>query len=134
MKRIFRKASFAIAVSLFGLSTQATQAASCNVETIYNLCTGCTATLTWKMRRFSKSEVKRWCGFKFKTSLNYRKGFKIVDSFALGEIRTGHDYVRLSPLRTGQDRVTVQLNGINNRGQSYVSTIHFNVEVVEGEF
>jgi len=86
------------------------------------------------MRRFDKTETKRWCRFAFGSSTNFRKGFSVVDGFSLGEIRTGHYTVRLSPLKTGQDRVTVQLNAINNQGQPYVSTIHFNVEVVEGEF
>ncbi|MCE2933292.1 MAG: hypothetical protein LW833_10110, partial [Hyphomicrobiales bacterium] len=67
-------------------------------------------------------------------STNYRRGFTVVDGFSLGELRTGYDNVRISGLKTGKDRVTVQLNGIDKFGQNYVSTIHFNVEVVEGEF
>jgi hypothetical protein len=114
--------------------TQPAFAKSCDVEYFYGLCTGCTMNLKWKMKRFDKSEKKRWCLFNFGTSTNARKGFTVLDGFSLGEIRTGVDWVRLSALKTGQDRVTVQLHGVNQWGKSYASTINFNVEVVEGDF
>lgn len=116
------------------LGTHHVQAASCWHQSFYALCTGCTITLDWKIKRFDKSQTKRWCRFSFGPSTNYRRGFTVVDGFSLGELRTGYDNVRISGLKTGKDRVTVQLNGIDKFGQNYVSTIHFNVEVVEGEF
>ena len=129
------KVSRAILVgAALALGTFHVQAANCKLQHFHTLCQGCTITLDWKIKRFDKSDTKRWCRFSFGGSTNYRRGFTVVDKFSLGELRTGYDNVRISGLKTGKDRVTVQLNAINNRGEPYVSTIHFNVEVVEGEF
>lgn len=115
-------------------ATQASTAKSCQLEYFEGLCYGCTITLDWKIKRFLKSEEKRWCLFNFATGTSARKGFKTIDGFSLGELRTGIDNVGISGLKTGRDRVTVQLQGLDKWGRDYVSTIHFNVEVVEGEF
>ena len=92
-------------------------------------------TLGWKVKRFDKKEVKRWCRFSLGgSSTNARKGFTIVDGFSLGEVRTGVDWIRISGLKAGKDRFTVKFHGVTNSGSDYASTIHFDVEVVEGEF
>lgn len=123
-----------LATGIVMICAQSANAASCRLQDFAFLCRGCTITLDWKMRRFEKTEVRRWCRFSFGPSVNERRGFKVLDGFSLGEMRTGHDNVRVSPLRTGRDHITVQYQGVSNRGEAYLSTIHFNVEVVEGEF
>lgn len=133
---MFQK-KFVFTITLLGsflAGIASSTAASCRTDSFHVLCTGCTMTLGWKIKRFDKKEVKRWCRFSFGGSTNARKGFTIVDGFSLGEVRSGVDWVRVSGLKTGRDRFTVQLHGVTNRESNYTSTIHFDVEVVEGEF
>lgn len=91
-------------------------------------------TLTWKIKRTAKSETKRWCTFSLAGSLNAQKGFRVADGFSLGEIKTSISSVTISGQKLGRDRVTVLRDGIERTGKNYTSTIHFDVEVVEGEF
>jgi hypothetical protein len=103
-------------------------AAGCRTDSFQWLCAGCSMTLGWKVKRFDKKEVKRWCRFSFGGGTNARKGFTIVDNFSLGEVKTGLDWIRISGLKTGKDRFTVKFHGVANDGSDYASTIHFDVE------
>lgn len=125
---------FVTAIGLIGsLCSTAAQADKCRADST-RICPGCTVEVNWKISRFNKSEKKRWCTFSLGSSLNAQKGFRIADGFSLGEIKTNTSKVIISGQKLGRDRVTVLRDGVDRYGKNYVSTIHFNVEVVEGEF
>lgn len=132
--RISRYASLALGGLIAMGASQYSYAKSCERESFNALCTGCTMTLSWKIKRIAKSEKNRWCRFSLGSSLNAQKGFRVVDGFSLGEVKTNVSSVIISGQKLGRDRVTVLRDGIDHTGKAYTSTIHFDVEVVEGEF